>query len=426
MKKAAVSTLGCKVNMVESSSITQQLIKHNYQIVEFNQIADIYIINTCTVTNRTDYKSRSKIRHALSIKKKHSHVKVIVTGCYSQKSKDEVLSLGNIDLIVDNQSKIDINQWLNNQDYSFRDIMEVHDFNWMKVDSMHEKTRAFIKIQDGCNYFCSYCAVPFGRGKPRSMSFNNVVDQVKTLSENGYKEFVLTGINLGLYKDIESKQNLADLIKVLDNLEYVILLRLSSIEPDLWSTYIYQTIDGCKTISPHFHIPVQSGSNNILKKMNRRYDKNRVRDVVKTLIRIKPYCAIGFDVMCGFPGEKEADFEETVEFIEDLPITYLHVFGYSIRNGTYAATMPELVNGKVIKNRVNRLIKLSIRKKQEYINKLISKKVILRGVVDKVENGIGSALSDHYVRMYINDTSVNQNQLLKSIALKRYKDGALI
>lgn len=215
MKKAAIATLGCKVNQVETSSIVQQLIERNYQIVEFHEPADIYIINTCTVTNRTDFKSRNLIRQAQKQKQLNPGVRIIVTGCYAQKERDDIIELGEIDLIVDNQSKIDLDAWLDSDSYQFEDIMQASTFNWKSIDSMHERTRAFLKVQDGCNYFCAYCAVPYGRGPSRSMDFDEVLKQATNLVEQGYKEIVLAGINLGLYNDIKANKKLPELINAL-------------------------------------------------------------------------------------------------------------------------------------------------------------------------------------------------------------------
>lgn len=426
MKKAAISTLGCKVNQVESSSIVQQLERKGYQIVDFNTSADLYIINTCTVTNRSDYKSRNLIRKALKAKEINPEVKIIVTGCYAQKEQEEVQTLGNIDLIVDNQSKIDLDLWLENDEYAFRNIMQETVMNWKDVNLMHERTRAFIKIQDGCDYFCSYCAVPYGRGKSRSLSIAEVLKQVNSYIENGFKEIVLTGVNLGLYNDITSQTDLAKLLKVLVNIDSSIIFRISSLEPNLWTDDLLNVIEQNDNICPHFHIPLQSGSNNVLNKMGRKYDTELIEKLVTKLQTAKPDCAIGFDVICGFPVETIQDFETTYKFIKSLPISYLHVFTFSPRRGTPAFMMANQITKDVAKQRSDALLQLGQELKNDYMDKLIISRVNLKGVVESIDNNTCNSLSNHYIRIYKKDCSVSVNTFLEGVAVKRYKDGLLV
>jgi threonylcarbamoyladenosine tRNA methylthiotransferase MtaB len=426
MMKANIATLGCKVNQVESSSIVLQLETHGYEIVGFDQPADVYIINTCTVTNRTDFKSRNLIRKALKEKQSNPQVKIIVTGCYAQKEKDEISALGEIDLIVDNQSKVNLDDWLENSDYCFRDIDTAEEFTWIPIEKMHEKTRAFLKIQDGCNYYCSYCAVPYGRGKPRSLDFNKVISQAKILVENGYREIVLSGVNLGLYHDKAFGKNLADVIKAMDKISNLNLLRISSLEPDLWIDEILQAIADSDKVCPHFHIPMQSGADKTLTRMKRHYTKENVIELVNCLTSIRQGCAIGLDVICGFPGETEGDFQESADLIARIPVAYLHVFGYSKRSRTPAAEMTGQVKGDTIRQRVNELSLLSNIKKTEYMNQLIARNVKLSGIAEKKTKGISMSLSDHYVRIYTDSYQVQISSLMSGKAIETYKDGILI
>lgn len=425
MKKAAVTTLGCKVNQVESNAIMEQLEAKGYEIVDFSNDADLYIINTCTVTNRTDYKSRNLIRQALSRKEINPEVKIIVTGCYAQKDKQAIEKLGKIDLIVDNQAKINSDEWLDNVAYDFRDINQADSFNWVQFSRMHERTRAFIKIEDGCNYYCAYCAVPYGRGRPRSLELDKVVAQVQALRQKDYHEIVLTGVNLGLYKDETSGINLGDLVKILANIDSALKIRLSSIEPDLWNNDLLSAIKNSSNICLHFHLPLQSGSDSVLKRMKRRYTAEQISDLVCELRKIKPHCAIGMDVICGFPGETEAEFTQSFELIKSLPVAYLHVFGFSPRKATPAATMPSQITGSVIKERVRIMTDLSKQKKTEYQNELISEEVLLSGIVEK-NNTLATALSDHYIRIYKDAVNQPVNTSISGKAVRKYKDGILI
>jgi threonylcarbamoyladenosine tRNA methylthiotransferase MtaB len=426
MKKAAITTLGCKVNQVETSSIVQQLIERNYEIVDFNTEADIYIINTCTVTNRTDFKSRNLIRQALKHKALNATVRIIVTGCYAQKERDEIVALGEIDLIVDNQSKIDLHAWLDKDDYQFTDIMQADTFNWIDIDGMHERTRAFLKVQDGCNYYCAYCAVPYGRGPSRSMDFADVLRQANSLVEQGYQEIVLTGINIGLYQDKKAEKRLPELIKALVEIDKLKLLRISSIEPDLFTDELLNIIEHNSKICPHFHVALQSGTDSVLKRMGRKYSAKQAQDLIIKLNAIKPDCAIGLDIITGFPGETDEEFQQTYYVLSALPIAYLHVFVYSKRKGTPAATMPNQIHGDISKQRSELLIKLSDTQKQAYLEKLLCGKVVLNGVVETVEQGIGSALSDHYIRIYRKEEAIKENDYISGAGISLYKDGILI
>jgi threonylcarbamoyladenosine tRNA methylthiotransferase MtaB len=426
MKKAAIATLGCKVNQVETSSIASQLQSKGYELVDFNEQADLYIINTCTVTNRTDFKSRNLIRHALKHKADNPEAKIIVTGCYAQKEKDEITALGNIDLIVDNQSKVDLDAWLGKDDYHFQAINSAETLTWKPFEDMHERTRAFIKIQDGCNYFCSYCAVPYGRGKPRSLELDKVISQANVLASRGYKEIVLTGVNLGLYHDKTSGFRLAEVIKAMDEIDSLKLLRISSIEPDLWTDELLNAIAFSDKVCPHFHIPLQSGSDSVLQRMKRRYRAEVISELIVKLESVKPGCAIGLDIICGFPGETEAESEETFRLVNESNIAYLHVFGYSRRSRTPAADMAGQLKGDIIKSRVRALTELSDYKKNRYAERLTESETSIRGVIEKVETNYVTALSDHYLRMYAKHQKASENEVLCGKAAGVYRDGILV
>jgi len=426
MKKAAVATLGCKVNQVESGAIIEQLSELGYAIVDFDQPADLYIINTCTVTSRTDFKSRSLIRQAIRHKEHNPDVKIIVTGCYAQKEPQEISALEGIDLVVDNQAKIDVSQWLDNASYRFQDIMIADEMPWKPIKSIHEHTRAFLKIQDGCDYFCSYCAVPYGRGPSRSLDFGMVIKQAELLVQNGYKEIVLSGVNLGLYRDIKANKDLSDVLKALDEMNGLNLLRISSIEPDLWTDELIRSIQSSGKVCPHFHIPLQSGSDSVLHRMGRRYQSDLVSKLIEKLRAAKADCAIGLDVISGFPGETDAEYEQTIDFLNRLKPSYLHVFSYSKRKGTQAAEMSDQVHGETVKRRVGRLTTLSNAFKNDYKLALIDNQTKLKGIVEKASKGWASALSDHYIRIYARSIDLKENDIVECKAESLYKDGILL
>lgn len=420
MIRIAVETLGCKTNQSETAAILGQFEQH--QIVDFDQPADIYLINTCTVTNRTDYKSRYLIRKALSQKSKYPGAKVIVTGCYSQRSKEEVYSLGEIDLVVDNQNKLDLARLLDADSYEFQDIMTARDFHYVPQTGMHERSRAFQKIQDGCDYYCSYCAVPYARGHNRSATLSDVLAQARLFVQSGYREIVLGGVNLGLYRDRD--QTLKDVILALQELEGLEIIRLSSLEPQLFDTRLLDTILASSKVAPHFHIALQSGSDTVLQRMKRVYNTALVAELISGIKSGIPDAAIGFDVICGFPGETEEEFRQTCEFLESLPITYLHVFSYSKRKGTPAALMPNQIPGQQQHFRSNILSQISEAKKQDFISYLIENQIKIKGVVEDHAQGLATMVSDHYIRAY-KDSAAASGTVLELTPTARFEDGII-
>ncbi|MCB5279381.1 MAG: tRNA (N(6)-L-threonylcarbamoyladenosine(37)-C(2))-methylthiotransferase MtaB [Candidatus Cloacimonetes bacterium] len=409
--RVAIATLGCKTNFYESAVIAERL--GEVQLVDFKDDADIYIINTCTVTNRTDYKSRNLIRKALARKAKNPSIRVVVTGCFAQRSLNEINSLGGIDFIVDNQSKLDIGDILAGKDNTFTDIMEAKEFVYRPVTNMLGHTRAFQKIQDGCDFYCAYCAVPYARGHSRSAKFEDVLAQAKIFAENGFKEIVLGGVNLGLYKDGE--RELSHVVRAIAEIEEIQLIRISSIEPQLLNNSLLNKLAKVDKLCPHFHIPLQSGSDSILKSMGRHYDTQLIKSLLDRIIELYPDAAVGFDVICGFPGETEKLFEETHAFLQGLPITYLHVFPYSQRKGTKAATMPEHLPNAIKAQRVRILSTLSDSKKQEYMLLLKKRNTCCRGINESTATDYAEMLSDHYVRLRIHGSFI-QGDAVKCLA----------
>jgi threonylcarbamoyladenosine tRNA methylthiotransferase MtaB len=418
--RVAIATLGCKTNTYESSAIAAQFDPQTHCLVPFNEPADIYIINTCTVTGRTDFKSRNLIRKALERKQADPSVRVVVTGCYAQREPEEIREMGGIDLIVDNQNKQDIARLLNDTEYAFADIMAAKDFIYRPVGEMVGHTRAFQKIQDGCDFRCSYCAIPYGRGNSRSARFGDVVSQAKLFVENGYREIVLGGVNLGLYKD--GRHGLADVVEALRNIQGLELIRLSSLEPQLVTPELLSRISACEKLCHHFHLALQSGCDGVLKRMNRDYGTREVKELLSEIHRLMPHAAIGMDVITGFPGEDEGEFEATRAFLDGLDIAYLHVFSFSRRRGTPADSLPGQVSNQEKKRRAGILTQLGARKKNAYKDRLIAHGVKLRGVSEKLVKGRVTFLSDHYVRVYAK-TGFSQGELLQIVPTRKHLDG---
>ncbi|MCF7793612.1 MAG: tRNA (N(6)-L-threonylcarbamoyladenosine(37)-C(2))-methylthiotransferase MtaB [Candidatus Cloacimonetes bacterium] len=426
MKTIAAITFGCKVNQYETSCILDEFAQHGYKIVDFNKPADIYIINSCTVTNRTDYKSRNALRKALQQKEINPGTKVVITGCYSQRNSDEILKIGDVDLIVDNNEKSKIYELIEYDKNlpGFGNLERLNIFDELSTTQMIDHSRAFIKVQDGCDYYCAYCAVAYARGPSRSRDKDKVIDQITILTEKGYREFVLGGINLGLFGH-EKNDNyfLADLLKDIEKINKVKLIRLSSLEPQLFSDDLLNYFKESKKICPHFHIPLQVGCDELLQKMGRKYTTAEFLQTIHKLKQIFPNCAIGIDVIAGLPGETDELFQKTYDYLKSLDFTYLHVFSYSRRPGTRAAEMKEQVNGKFINKRSNILTQLSQQKTENYISKSLNSKTELRGVIEQKKDGFWTALSDHFIRIYISSEKDLEKKYLHFIPIKKRLNG---
>ncbi len=424
MNKIAVATFGCKINQYESAGIIAQFEEHGFQHVTYEEEADVYVVNSCTVTNRTDFKSRNAIRKVLKRKKTNPNIVLIVTGCYVQRNRDEIKTLGDIDIVVDNQHKNIIYDLYCSKQNSFDDIMKYKEFSEMKATEMYDRSRAFVKIQDGCDFFCTYCAIPYARGTSRSRKREDVLEQIKILVANGYHEVVLGGINMGLYgRDLYENYRLANLLKDIEDIEGLDNIRLSSIEPQLFTPDVLSFFKESKKITPHFHIPLQSGSDTILKAMKRHYDTAEFRQTILNIITIFPNAAFGIDVIVGFPGETEQLFQETYDFLASLPITYLHVFTYSRRKGTPAYTMKNQVNGTIQKERTNRLIDLSHSLTNKFIDMVLRDHLELTAVVEEQIDDYWTSLSDHFIRIYYQGNRLKKKQRIRVRPISRFKEG---
>lgn len=423
--KIAAITFGCKVNQYETACILSDFEKSGYEIVQFNQIADLYLINSCTVTGRTDYKSRNAIRQALKKKQERPDTKVIVTGCYAQRNFTELQAMNGIDHIIDNGSKHLIADIIRGNVPEFKEINTYSTYPEQKAERISEHTRAFLKIQDGCDFFCAYCAVPYGRGIPRSRTENNIIQQIKILIGNGYREIVLGGVNLGLYGR-DTNTSLYLLLQKLVEIKDLELIRLSSLEPQFITTDLIGLIAENDKIAPHLHIPLQSGCDALLKKMNRRYTVRDFAQLTDTLYSKIPDLALGLDIIAGLPGESDDQFRETEDFLFSLSFTYLHVFPYSRRPGTLATQMNNQVRGEIVKLRGKILLNLSEDKKEQYCRNLISAKILLKGVLEEKKNNYWTALSDHYIRIYLKERNYRKGQLLNLLPKMRGEDGLIV
>lgn len=403
-------------------------LSRGWEKTDFSSEADVYLINTCTVTNRTDFKSRNAIRKALKMKELYPQAKVVVTGCYTQRNEEDVRKLGNIDLVIDNNKKNLIYKAVT-EDFvpEFQDIIQAIEYSEHSTGNMPDRSRAFIKIQDGCNFFCAYCAVAWARGPSRSRQRENILAQVQQLVTQGFREFVISGINLGLYGyDQEGDYHLENLLADMDEIKGVEKIRISSLEPQLFNESVLQQIARSKKICPHFHIPLQTGSDVLLHSMGRHYTIADFKEILHKILQIMPDAALGLDVITGLPGETDAIFTETYRFLQELPIAYLHVFPFSRRPGTKAWSMPQQINGTIIKARVDKLLQLSLTKKDLYMNRLIKDNIILSGSVENRQDGYYTLLSDHYVRAYFEVGNSAAGDLVKGRSVGVFRDGVLL
>lgn len=403
-KTVALHTLGCKLNFSETSTIGRLLENDGFQKRDFDEVADVYIINTCSVTDNADKECRMLLRR---IQHKAPEAMVVVTGCYAQLKPKEIAAMPGVDLVLGAKEKFNIAHHLkeitkgDSAKICSCDIDDVNEFT--ASHSINDRTRIFLKVQDGCDYNCSFCTIPLARGKSRSDSINNVLANVEAIAAQGAKEIVLTGINLGDFGKgftggKKQEENFIELIKELDEVEGIERFRISSIEPNLLTNEIVEFVSNSKKFMPHFHIPLQSGSDKVLGLMRRRYKRALYAERVNLIKTMMPQCCIGVDVIVGFPGETEEDFMETFNFLHQLDISYLHVFTYSERTNTLATKMKPVVPVNIRHSRNKRLRNLSYQKMQYFTNLHIGKtrKVLFES---KNKNGMLEGYTDNYIKV---------------------------
>ena len=397
----AFHTLGCKLNFSESSYISKSLQENDYNIVNFNEFADAYIINTCSVTDNADKKFKYFVKQAQKI---NPNAFIAAIGCYAQLKPKELLSVDGVDLVLGAADKFNLIEYLKNIDSDYSDKVHscnINEVNFFKESySLNHRTRAFLKVQDGCDYKCSFCTIPLARGKSRSNSISNVIENVYKIASQNIKEIVLTGINLGDFGKTENTElntNFFDLVKELDGLDLDIRFRISSIEPNLLCDEIINFISTSKKFVHHFHIPLQSGSDSILRLMRRRYDTQLYKSRIEKINKLMPDACIGVDVIVGFPGEDDNLFLESMSFLENLNVSYLHVFTYSERDNTHAISLPNSVDASIRRKRSKLLRLLSSRKKSSFYERNVGS---IQDVLFESEekDGFIEGFSSNYIR----------------------------
>ncbi|MBN2604429.1 MAG: tRNA (N(6)-L-threonylcarbamoyladenosine(37)-C(2))-methylthiotransferase MtaB [Bacilli bacterium] len=422
--KIAFSTLGCKVNTYETESVWELFKMNGYQRVPFSAYADVYIINTCTVTNSGDAKSRKTIRKAV---KRNPEAVVCVMGCYSQLAAEEVSSIDGVDIVIGTKHREQLLDLVKEVLRERTKINQVSDisryrvFDEVHVTSFTENTRAFLKIQDGCNNFCTYCIIPFARGPVRSRSKESIIEEATTLVQNGYQEIVLTGIHTGGYGLDLKEYSFVDLLHDLKCIPNLHRLRISSIEVNELTNEILQMIRDNDVFAKHLHIPLQSGSEHVLSAMHRKYDKIFFLEKLRYIRELMPDIAITTDIIVGFPGETEEMFNEMVDFIKTCKFSELHVFPYSKRNGTKAAAMPNQINGIVKSFRVNELLELNEKMANDYI--AFSQKKQISVLYETSDDSYTYGHSDTYIYMKVpKDESLHNKIVASKIIRAKYKD----
>ena len=419
-KRVAFHTLGCKLNYSETSTISRDFIVNGFKKVNFKDVADIYVINTCSVTENADKEARKLIRQA---KRRNQNSSIVVIGCYAELQPDKINSINGVDLVLGTNEKFNILKHLDKLDLSQNGI-EIHtEIKNTKVFhtsySLDERTRAYLKVQDGCDYTCSFCTIPLARGKSRSDSIDNTIKVAKQIARSGKKEVVLTGVNVG---DFGKKQNQSfhDLIKSLDKISGINRIRISSIEPNLITDEIIDFCLTSKHFVPHFHIPLQSGSDRILRLMRRRYDTELYYDRIKKIKSVNRDTCVGVDVIVGFPGETENDFIATYDYLNSLEISYLHVFSYSERLDTDAINMDDKVSFQIKKERSRALHQLSNQKRINFANQFINSK--RKVLFEYRKDGALVGHTDNYLKVHTLTDSDLINQIVP-VNLVENKEG---
>lgn len=409
-KKVAFHTFGCKLNYAETSSLSRDFIASGYAQVGFQEQADIYIINSCSVTENADKKTHKRVRQIL---KRSPNAKIVIIGCYAQLQPEKIKQIPGVSLIVGAEEKFNLIEHI--ELIKDKDFPLVINSNIDKTDTFHpsfssgDRTRSFLKVQDGCNYTCSFCTIPLARGKSRSGTIAETINVAKKIAKNGTKEIVLTGVNIGDF-GIPNGEDFLSLIKELEKIEGIKRYRISSIEPNLLTNEIIYFIKESKKFLPHFHIPLQSGSEDVLKQMRRRYTLETYKDRISKIKSLLPEASIGVDVIVGFPSETKIQFQETVSFLQDIDISYLHVFSYSCRENTDALSILPKVCPQEITRRSQFLHKLSEDKKNNFLQQNINK--MSNVLIESYEEGFVSGFSSNYIKVKTKGDSLEVNTIM--------------
>ena len=419
-RTASFYTLGCKLNFSETSTIARDLENEGYARVEFESGADIYVINTCSVTDQADKKCRNIVRRAL---KYNPNAFIVVIGCYAQLKPTEISSIDGVDLVLGAQEKFNLKSFLH--DVEKRKETQIENNHIKHVNEFYpgyskgDRVRSFFKVQDGCNYFCSFCTIPLARGKSRSANVKETIVKAREIANSAVKEVVLTGVNIGDF-GYGTKEKLIDLLVELDKLEQINRFRISSIEPDLLSNEIIEFVCKSKRFVPHFHIPLQSGSDKLLKSMRRRYDTELYKSRIEKIKTLMPKACIGVDVIVGYPGESVEEFNKTVHFLKSLPISYLHVFTYSERANTTAPRMGEIVPMEERRKRSKQLRILSLKLKQQFYQNNLGKTE--KVLIENQEDGYHYGFTENYVKVKLPVQKEQKNEIVNVLLNKINSD----
>ena len=415
MKTVAFITLGCKVNQYETNAMTQQFIENDYEVVDHTQKADIYIVNTCTVTNMSDRKSRQMLRR---VKELNKEAVVVACGCYAQVAKEELEKIKEINLVLGNNEKKDIVQYVEKfiknkiPEVQTEDVMHQKDFVEFGDITFTEKTRAVIKIQDGCDRFCSYCIIPYARGRVRSRRPEHILSEIHKIAKEGIQEVVITGIHIASYgKDFKEQYGLIDLLEEMNEIEGIERIRLGSIEPLLITEAFINRLEKLTKVCHQFHLSLQSGCDEILKRMNRRYTTEQFKDIVALLRNKFEDVILTTDIIVGFPGESEEEFEKTYTFLKEIKFYKMHVFKYSPRKGTKAAVMPNQIDGNKKEERSRKLIELSNQNEKAYNQNYIGKEVEI--LFEEEKNGIWQGHTKNYILAHYKTEKNIENRIMK-------------
>jgi threonylcarbamoyladenosine tRNA methylthiotransferase MtaB len=425
MKKAAFYTLGCKVNQYETEAMAELFSDADYEICDFSETADVYVINTCSVTHIGDRKSRQIIRRA---KKTNPNAIIAVTGCYAQTAPDEILQIDGVNLVLGTKDRKDIVKRVEEitSESSINcvsDIMSNHEFEELKIKNYSDRTRAFIKIQEGCNQFCSYCIIPYARGPVRSRAEAEILDEIKELVSNGFSEIILAGIHVASYGLDLGDTSLADLLIKADKIDGIKRIRLSSIEPMTLNREFVDKIKVVKKLCPHFHISLQSGCDETLRRMNRKYTTAQFKEIVDGLRENFPNVAVTTDIMVGFPGETDEEFNHTLDFINEIQFADAHVFQYSPRRGTPAAKRPNQINADVKEHRSKLIIEATEKSRDAFLEQHIGKTVpVLFEQI--VRDGLFEGKTDNYINVHVKSNE-NLSGKFYNVKLEKAENGIM-
>lgn len=424
--RVAFATLGCKVNQYESEAMVEKFIREGYRVVDFSEVSDVYVINTCTVTNMGDRKSRQIIGRS---RKLNENAIIAVVGCYSQMAPKEVSEIPGVDVVLGTRNKGDVVYFVNKakdegkSQVHVEGVLKNKKIEDLKIEEYQDKTRAFLKIQDGCNRFCTYCLIPYARGAVCSKDPKKVIEEVESLASHGFKEIILSGIHTASYGlELDGNVTLIDLIEEIEKIDGIERIRIGSIEPAFFTTKVIKKIKKFKKLCPHFHLSLQSGSDETLKRMNRRYSTKEYEDSVNLLRETLEDVSISTDVIVGFPGETEEEFNETYEYLKRLKLTKTHIFKFSPRKGTKAMDMPNQLDGKIKEARSKILIKLNEINERAFIEKYVGKEMdALMEFECKGKVGIVEGYTKNYIKVEVSCNSKEIRGKILNVRLEKPK-----